>query len=409
MPKNVLYLTYDGLTDVIGRSQVIPYILKLSTHGYSFFIISCEKKDRYERYGEELHALFKQAGIQWYPLSYTKKPPMLSAVWDILRIRRTAIRLHEEYKFSLVHCRSYIVAMIGLHFKRKKNVKFVFDTRGLWVDERVQGGLWNIKNPVYKFLFSYFKKLEKDYFENADCTITQAERAKEYMHTWKNLRNQPIPIKNIPCCADFVLFDPSKINKSDQEKVKLSLGLKDETIVGYCGALGTWYMLKEKMEFFKTYLKFNAHAKFLFITPHRKEEVYEAAAKAGVAASYIIVTEAKREEVALYTSLFAFSVFFIKPGPSNIAKSPIKYGELMAMGIPVVTNSGVGDIDDIIIESNSGVLIHSFDELSYEKAITELLKAKTASPAVIREKAEHIYSLDRGVSKYLEVYNELTS
>ncbi|HSZ71448.1 MAG TPA: glycosyltransferase, partial [Cytophagaceae bacterium] len=196
MSKNVLYLTYDGLTDVIGRSQVIPYILKLSTQGYSFFIISCEKKDRYEKYEEELHTLFNQSGIQWYPLSYTKKPPMLSTVWDILRIRRTAIRLHKEYNFSLVHCRSYIVAMIGLYLKRKKNVKFVFDTRGLWVDERVQGGLWNLKNPVYKFLFSYFKKLEKAYFENADYSITQAEHAKEYMHTWKNLRNQPIPIKN---------------------------------------------------------------------------------------------------------------------------------------------------------------------------------------------------------------------
>jgi glycosyltransferase involved in cell wall biosynthesis len=408
MSKNVLYLTYDGLTDVIGRSQVIPYILKLSTQGYSFFIISCEKKDRYEKYEEELHTLFNQSGIQWYPLSYTKKPPMLSTVWDILRIRRTAIRLHKEYNFSLVHCRSYIVAMIGLYLKRKKNVKFVFDTRGLWVDERVQGGLWNLKNPVYKFLFSYFKKLEKAYFENADYSITQAEHAKEYMHTWKNLRNQPIPIKNIPCCADFVLFDPAKIKETDQDRIKKELGLKEETIVGYCGALGTWYMLKEKLNFFKRYLRFNPHAKFLFITPHDKKEIYEEVAKIGIDEYQVIVKEAKREEVALYTSLFTFSVFFIKPGPSNIAKSPIKYGELMAMGIPVVTNSGVGDIDDIILQSNSGILIYSFDDESYDVAIEELLKGNTASPEVIREKAEQIYSLDKGVNGYLEVYNKLT-
>ncbi|MDB5256730.1 MAG: glycosyltransferase family 4 protein [Chitinophagaceae bacterium] len=408
MSKNVLYLTYDGLTDVIGRSQVIPYLLKLSTHGYSFFIISCEKKDRYAKYKDELQAIFDEAGIKWYPLTYTKNPPLLSTVFDIIRVRRTAVKLHKEFHFSLVHCRSYIVALIGLYFKRKKNVPFIFDTRGLWVDERVQGGLWNLKNPIYKFLFWFFKKLEKDYFENASCTITQAERAKEYMHTWKNLRNQPIPIKNIPCCADFVLFDPSKITEEDKDKARKGLGLQDETVVGYCGALGTWYMLKEKLDFFKKYLEFNTQAKFLFVTPHNREEIYTAAAQAGIDAAYIIVKEAKREEVPLYTSLFAFSVFFIKPGPSNIAKSPIKYGELMAMGIPVITNSGVGDIDDIIIQSHSGILIHSFDDKTYEKAIEELLKGNTAPPNVIREKAELIYSLDKGVNGYLEVYNELT-
>ena len=35
--------------------------------------------------------------------------------------------------------------------------KLLFDTRGFWADERVDGGLWNLKNPIYNYLFEYLK------------------------------------------------------------------------------------------------------------------------------------------------------------------------------------------------------------------------------------------------------------
>ena len=41
---NALFLSYDGLTDGLGRSQVLPYILGLEELGHVFTIISFEKK-----------------------------------------------------------------------------------------------------------------------------------------------------------------------------------------------------------------------------------------------------------------------------------------------------------------------------------------------------------------------------
>ena len=46
--KHVLYLSYDGMTDPLGQSQVLPYIIGLSQEGFQFTLISFEKKDRYE-------------------------------------------------------------------------------------------------------------------------------------------------------------------------------------------------------------------------------------------------------------------------------------------------------------------------------------------------------------------------
>jgi hypothetical protein len=42
--KHILYITYDGLTDFLGQSQVLPYILGLEEKGYRFSILSFEKK-----------------------------------------------------------------------------------------------------------------------------------------------------------------------------------------------------------------------------------------------------------------------------------------------------------------------------------------------------------------------------
>jgi hypothetical protein len=41
----VLYLTYDGLTDPLGQSQVLPYIVGLSKKDIDFTVISFEKSN----------------------------------------------------------------------------------------------------------------------------------------------------------------------------------------------------------------------------------------------------------------------------------------------------------------------------------------------------------------------------
>ncbi len=47
---NVLYLSYDGMTDPLGQSQVLPYNKGLSKKGVYFHLISFEKQDRFSKY-----------------------------------------------------------------------------------------------------------------------------------------------------------------------------------------------------------------------------------------------------------------------------------------------------------------------------------------------------------------------
>ena len=50
----VLYLSYDGLTDPLGQSQVLPYIIGLGAKGFEFIIISFEKAQNYQKEKERI-------------------------------------------------------------------------------------------------------------------------------------------------------------------------------------------------------------------------------------------------------------------------------------------------------------------------------------------------------------------
>ena len=73
MKKQILYLSYDGMTDPLGQSQVLPYIIGLTKNGYEFTLISCEKKEKYLENKTIIENICLANNIDWQPLFYTKK------------------------------------------------------------------------------------------------------------------------------------------------------------------------------------------------------------------------------------------------------------------------------------------------------------------------------------------------
>src|SRR5215218_3698063 len=85
--KTVLYLSYTGMTDPLGQSQVLPYLNGLSKTGkYKFVLVSFEKAKNFAQLGAFIKAYCQKAGIIWHPLSYTAKPPVWSTFKDVQRM-----------------------------------------------------------------------------------------------------------------------------------------------------------------------------------------------------------------------------------------------------------------------------------------------------------------------------------
>lgn len=268
MQKKILFISYDGMTDPLGQSQVIPYLQGLSKKGFQFFLLSCEKPEAFEKNKETVKKLLEGHSIEWHPIPYTKKPPVLSTLKDILHLHKKATQIHRQHSIDMVHTRPGIPALVGLAMKKKFGIKFLHDIREFYADSRVEGGIWNIKNPLFRVIYNYFKRKEKEEIGLCDGIVCLTHVAAKITRALPEYKKE-IPLQVIPCSADLELFDPAAVDQQERQQVKKELGIQEgDIIINYLGSVGGWYMTNEIMRFCKLLADKKPGTKFLFISPH---------------------------------------------------------------------------------------------------------------------------------------------
>ena len=407
MKKKILFISYDGMTDPLGQSQVIPYLQGLSKKGFRFFLLSCEKQETFTRNEAAVKTMLAGYNIEWVPIPYTKKPPVLSTLKDIINLRKQAKRIHQQHGVDMVHTRPGVPALVGLWMKQTMGVKFLHDIREFYADSRVEGGIWNITTPLFKIIYRFFKKKEAEQIANSDGIVCLTHAAEKIITALPEYKKS-IPLKVIPCSADLNLFDTLKIDIAQKKQFQKELNIDDsDFVVSYLGSVGGWYMTAAMLRFCKLLSGRKPETKFLFISPHLHNVIAAEAAKYELPSDKLIVKHGKRNEVPVLLSLSNYSLFFIKPCFSKLSSSPTKHGEIMAMGIPVITNSGVGDVKAIIDKYNAGYVVDDFTDEAFNTVIDQLLSANTFDADTIRKGAVEVYSLKQAVELYEEIYKEI--
>ena len=403
--KNILYISYDGMTDNLGMSQVLPYLKGLSSLGYTITLVSFEKQNNYSRKAEFVKKYIGESPISWQPLIYHKFPPVLSTLYDVSVLKKTVRKILLNNKIDIIHCRSYITSLVGLMFKMNPKYKifFVFDMRGLWVDERVDGGLWNLKNPLYKTIYNYFKKKERAFLSNSDAVVSLTHKAKEEILSWNLTQVSDNKIKVIPCCVDLELFNPESAEKNGNPA---GIVKGKDFIVSYLGSIGTWYMLEEMLDFFACLKDQIPNAKFLVLTPDTHIDISEKLKERSINRDDFIMISANRNEVPSLLALSDLALYFIKPLYSKISSSPTKLAEIMGLGIPIITNRGIGDTEEIFEKYNAGLFVNDFTKEAYKDSIKEFSK-RDWNKKEIMNGAQDYFSLKKGVDLYNTIYKEV--
>ena len=407
MGKNILFISYDGMTDPLGQSQVIPYLQGLSNNGFTIFLLSCEKKNAFEKNKSIVEKILWGYNIQWTAIGYTKKPAVLSTLVDIIKLKKAAKKIHQQVGIDMVHTRPGIPALVGVWMKQQFGIKFLHDIREFYADSRIDGGIWNISNPLFKIIYRYFKQKESQQLALCDgivCLTYAAEKIIRQLPEFKSTT----PLSVIPCSVDLEIFNPEKINTSELEQQQTLLGIeKNDFVISYLGSIGGWYLTNEMMRFCKLLSDKIPTTKFLFISPHLHETIFNEAKKSGIHKNQIIVKHGSRKDVPLLLSLSNYSLFFIKPCYSKKSSSPTKHGEIMAMGIPVITNSGVGDVKEIVEKFDSGYVLDDFSDAAMNNVIDQLIAGNNFNAGNIRNGAIECYSLKKAVELYTALYQKI--
>ena len=131
-----LYITFNGLTDPLGQSQVLPYLKDLSQQGIKFYLISLEKD--LKKAGALADGV-KSFGIKWYRLKYFQYGAV-GVMLNILQCFLWSFYLLATKKINVIHARSYYPLFSVLLLKKIFGAKLIFDMRGFWPEELVDSG-----------------------------------------------------------------------------------------------------------------------------------------------------------------------------------------------------------------------------------------------------------------------------
>lgn len=398
----VLYISYSGLMEPLGQSQVLQYLKKLS-HKHDISLVTFEKAEDWRQVPRrvQLHQEVLEAGIHWVPLRYHSRPSALATIYDIMVGLLVSLFIVFTLKIKIIHSRSYVASTVALAVKKILGTRFVFDMRGFWADERVDGNIWPKDSKMYRVA----KWFERKFFLNADVVVSLTQAGVDAIEQFSYLQERMPRFVIIPTCTNLENF-----NFYEESKIATSNSAQSFTL-GYVGSVGTWYLLDEMLQCFKVLLKIRPDARMIFINKNDHQLIFERVTSLKVPIDHIEVRSALYSDVAKEMSNMHAGIFFYKPDFSKKATSPTKLGESLACGLPCIGNTGVGDVESILISNKVGVVVDTFDEEAIESALGQLLQLCEIPD--IRERcrcvAESYYSLNKGVYKYDAIYQSLNN
>ena len=407
--RSALFISYNGMLDALGQTQVIPYLRELAKRGVRFTLLSFEKPSAFTPEGkqraEELKSKLLSEGIEWHLLPYHSRPSLPATMYDVMVGIRYASRLVRRNRIELVHARGHVPATIAVALKRKFGIKMIFDLRGLMAEEYVDANHWSPRGLRYRIT----KTTERRILAATDGLVTLTERIWPIIKEWDGLRGRNVPHAVIPCCVDLSLFS---FVEADRTRRRKELGLGDRLTFVYSGSLDGWYLTEEMADFFAYVAQKRSDAHLLWLTTGRPARVRELMSARGIRENQFTIRSVAASDVPSYLAAGDVGLSFIKPCFSKIASSPTKNGEYLACGLPLVINAGIGDSDALITDWNAGVLISQLDPEGFDRAYAELeaFTNNNGARAKARKVAETVFDLDTiAGQRYSELYEKVLS
>lgn len=406
--RRVLYISYNGMLEPLGQSQVLPYLRELSKLGVKFWLMSFERASAFTAEGIEASRRLRDElstyDIEWHVLRYHQKPSVPATAYDVMAGIRYGCRLVRKNKIEVVHARAHIPAVIALALKRRFGVKIVFDVRGLMAEEYVDAEHWKANGVPARLT----KSMEARVLRAADGVVTLTDALWAEMQNWPSVAGHASLHLTIPCCVDLDRF---RFDAQPRLQHRAELGLGNRFVLIYSGSVGGWYMTDEMAAFFAALKQIRPDAFFLWVTQGPQNIVSAAMQRHGVGQADYDVRKVLSSDIPGYLSTADAGIAFYRPGVSRLGTSPVKVSEYLACGLPVVMNRGIGDSDSIIMSAQAGVLLEKFDEAEYAKgaaALDQLVDQSDDTRRQSRAAAERLFDLKEiGTARYAKLYTEL--
>lgn len=436
--KNILFITWDGPQTSYMEGLFMPIFQEIAKRGdYQFHVVQFTWADAQKI--AHTKAAADQMGITYSAWPVLRKPNV--AIGSLLTVLSSAGKIKKYIRENNIHIvmpRSTFPAMIvnqinfpfasralfpfrglrGASFFPFRGLrgsaffpfrglrggkvpfrgfrgKLIFDADGLPIEERIDFAGLKKESFQYKLM----KSAETKMLKSADAVITRSQKAIDIhiAHIGESFRSKFSVVFN-GRDKDVFAYQPHL-----REEVIQELGLKDELLFVYAGSLGPQYCLTEMLEIFQAYAE-TREAKFLILTGNT------AFAEQNIPSElkpHVILKSVPAEKVSFYLNGGDVAFGLRKPTFSMQGVAPIKLGEYLLCGLPVIASKGIGDTEKILENFEECYLYdHSIGLLPQIAQIKNFVeKAIFVDRNNIAEKAQHYFSLEAAAESYLKALN----
>ena len=401
-PMKLLFISWDGPGPNYHEALFIPIFARSRRPDDEIHLLQYA-------WGAEGRSASVRVAAQRMGMRYAGRP-----VWRAPQAAATAgmiakgaldlARYVRRHEIDVLMPRSLIpagMALIALRFL--PGVGLLFDADGLMADERADFGGWSRKGKPYRIL----RAVETQAVRRASVVITRTQKAKRILAERAGLE-EPGKILVVANGKDDEVFEPG--TPAGRATTRRELHLSEHTpLLVYAGSLGPHYHPDRVVALASAVRAKRADMHLLILTGSL--EIGRAACVAGgLEASSYTVRQVTPDAVPRYLAAADLGIAFRTASLSQQAVAPIKVGEYLLCGLPVISTSGIGDLDDQI-DPGTGRLLDRLDDETLRAAADWFVGSVVASRENYRARCrtrglEH-FSLAAAASEYQRAFDRM--
>lgn len=400
---SLLFVTWDGPGTRYLESLFFPILAQLREVVRSSHVLQFTYADSAETERSRAAAAEYGLGYRAIPVPAPQRVGHLTA----LTIAAGAAIVASEARRTnarIIMPRSTIPAMMALLAPNAtKDRTTVFDADGLMQDERVDFGNWSASGLQYRV----FRDVESMLVRRADAVITRTLAAKRILVARAGAGVDETKIHVIPNGKDAKIFRP--IRGTTRAAVRAELGVAaDSLLLVYCGSLGPQYYPEAMLSLFAFCQAWRSDVRMLWLTNHL-HEAKRFAASVNEHEERLIIRSVEPNDVPRYLGASDIGLALRAPTFSQRAVCPIKVGEYLLCGLPVIAVRGVGDLDEQLTNFPGAHLMDHVDADTIATAAAWAIDRATSDDdsitALCRTRGERHFTLDHTSHRYIEVLN----
>jgi len=346
---------------------------------------------------ERLAARMASCGVRWQHRPYF--PGRSGALRNALSMMGMIRNAWEET--DLFHCRSYFGAFFPASARLLRSAPYVFDTRGYWIDEKIEAGRW-FQDPAS---LAVARRVERTLYNRASGVVSLTELAAEDVR--QGSFGRPHDAERsicIPTCVDFERFRLERDSAPDEF-------LLHGRVIAYVGSLNASYEYRRSLRLAQLVLERDPHAKFLALTAQVKE-MNAMTDEVGIPRDRRLVRNVGYDEIHQWLPWIDVGLMLlVQPSRAKRASMPTKLGEFFATGVAPITHGGNTEIAEWVRRAGTGLALEDLSDASLDRAADFALSNRTdgARSAHARHLAEAHFSLDSAVRRYDALFQSVLS